>query len=147
MKNIFKIILLTVAFVMLLSAFSTLAASATDADAEPAAEQAAEEPEKNGVDRFYTDEEGNHILVLEDGKEYVVNAEERATEEIEGSKTVSIEFDTSNLGTSLTYMWQGMLCIFIVIAAIILSVVVMNFFSDRAAARKTLAENSDGSEK
>lgn len=145
MKNIFKIVLLTVALVMLLSAFSTLAVSATDADAVSATE-AAEEPGKNGVDRFYTDDEGNHILVLEDGKEYVVNAEERATEEIGESKTVAIKFDTSNLGTSLTYMWQGMLCIFIVIAVIILAVILMNFFSDKASARKKIAEDRDSNE-
>ncbi len=145
MKNIFKIILLTVALVMLLSAFSTLAVSAKDADAVSATE-AAEEPEKNGVDRFYTDDEGNHILVLEDGKEYVVNAEERATEKIGEGKTVAIKFDTSNLGTSLTYMWQGMLCIFIVIAVIILAVILMNFFSDKASARKKIAEDRDSNE-
>ncbi len=143
MKNIFKIILLTVAFVMLLSAFSTLAVAATDADPEAATEATTEESKKDGVDRFYTDEEGNHILVLEDGKEYVVNAEERATEEIEGSKIVAIKFDASNLGTSLTYMWQGMLCIFIVIAVIILSVVVMNFLSDKAEERKKLHESEE----
>ena len=41
---------------------------------------------------------------------------------------------------SLQYMWKGMLCIFIVIAVIILSVIIMNFFSAKAAQRRELSE-------
>ena len=37
---------------------------------------------------------------------------------INEAKTIDLKFDTSNLGTSLTYMWQGMLCIFVVIGVI-----------------------------
>ena len=44
---------------------------------------------------------------------------------------------------SLKYMWQGMLCIFIVIAVIILSVVIMNSISAKAQERKELKENED----
>ena len=44
---------------------------------------------------------------------------------------------------SLQYMWQGMLCIFIVIAVIILSVVVMNTISAKAQARKELEESEN----
>ena len=44
---------------------------------------------------------------------------------------------------SLRYMWQGMLCIFIVIAVIILSVVIMNTISAKAQERKELKENED----
>lgn len=44
---------------------------------------------------------------------------------------------------SLQYMWQGMLCIFIVIAVIILSVVIMNSISAKAQERKELKENED----
>lgn len=44
---------------------------------------------------------------------------------------------------SLQYMWQGMLCIFIVIAVIILSVVIMNTISAKAQERKELKENED----
>ena len=44
---------------------------------------------------------------------------------------------------SLKYMWQGMLCIFIVIAVIILSVVIMNTISAKAQERKELKENED----
>lgn len=44
---------------------------------------------------------------------------------------------------SLQYMWQGMLCIFIVIAVIILSVVVMNTISAKAQARKELEDSEN----
>ena len=40
-------------------------------------------------------------------------------------------------------MWQGMLCIFIVIAAIIVSVFLMNFISSKAKARKELKKAED----
>ncbi|MBP3376013.1 MAG: hypothetical protein J6L83_04555 [Clostridia bacterium] len=44
---------------------------------------------------------------------------------------------------SLQYMWQGMLCIFIVIAVIILSVVIMNSISAKAQARRELEESEN----
>ena len=44
---------------------------------------------------------------------------------------------------SLQYMWQGMLCIFIVIAVIILAVVVMNTISAKAQERKELEESEN----
>ena len=37
---------------------------------------------------------------------------------------------------SLQYMWKGMLCIFVVIGVIIISVYAMDFISRRAAALK-----------
>lgn len=42
-------------------------------------------------------------------------------------------FRVDNFLTSLNYMWQGMLCIFIVIGVIILATVAMNkiFFKDK----------------
>ena len=45
--------------------------------------------------------------------------------------------------SSLQYMWQGMLCIFIVITAIIISVFLMNFISSKAKARKELKKAED----
>ena len=44
---------------------------------------------------------------------------------------------------SLQYMWKGMLCIFIVIAVIILSVVIMNSVNAKVQERKELKENED----
>ncbi len=39
---------------------------------------------------------------------------------------------------SLQYMWKGMLCIFAVIAVIILSICLMNFIDRKLTARKAL---------
>jgi hypothetical protein len=44
---------------------------------------------------------------------------------------------------SLQYMWQGMLCIFVVIAVIILSVVVMNSITAKTQARKKLEDGEE----
>ena len=44
---------------------------------------------------------------------------------------------------SLKYMWQGMLCIFIVIAVIVLSVFLMNFISARIEVMKQIKEETD----
>ena len=52
-------------------------------------------------------------------------------------------FNVNRFLFSLQYMWQGMLCIFIVIAVIILSVVIMNTISAKAQERKELKENED----
>ena len=53
------------------------------------------------------------------------------------------DFNFDRFLFSLQYMWQGMLCIFIVIAVIILSVVIMNTISAKAQERKELKENED----
>ena len=53
------------------------------------------------------------------------------------------DFSFERFLSSLQYMWQGMLCIFIVIAVIILSVVIMNTISAKAQERKELKENED----
>ena len=53
------------------------------------------------------------------------------------------DFNFDRFLFSLQYMWQGMLCIFIVIAVIILSVVIMNTISAKAQARKELEESEN----
>ena len=55
-------------------------------------------------------------------------------------------FSIERFLTSLPYMWKGMLCIFIVIAVIILSVVVMNFFSAKAQERKAIEESDENTQ-
>jgi hypothetical protein len=52
-------------------------------------------------------------------------------------------FNLNRLLFSLQYMWKGMLCIFIVIAVIILSVVIMNFISAKAQERRELSESEE----
>ena len=42
---------------------------------------------------------------------------------------------------SLQYMWKGMLCIFVVIGVIIISVYLIGFFSARAEERRKLKES------
>ena len=37
---------------------------------------------------------------------------------------------------SLQYMWKGMLCIFVVIGVIILSIVIMNYITKKSAKKK-----------
>ena len=55
-------------------------------------------------------------------------------------------FNIDRLLFSLQYMWKGMLCIFIVIAVIILSVIIMNFFSAKAQERKASLEAGENNE-
>ena len=64
---------------------------------------------------------------------------------MKGDKNMNIfnDFNFDRFLFSLQYMWQGMLCIFIVIAVIILSVVIMNSISAKAQARKELEENEN----
>ena len=40
--------------------------------------------------------------------------------------------DFSRFFTSLTYMWQGMLCIFVVIGVLILSVLLLGKLTDKS---------------
>lgn len=51
--------------------------------------------------------------------------------------------DFNRFLSSLQYMWKGMLSIFIVIAAIILSVIIMNFISKKVSENKALKEADD----
>ena len=64
---------------------------------------------------------------------------------MKGDKNMNIfnDFNFDRFLFSLQYMWQGMLCIFIVIAVIILSVVIMNTISAKAQARMELEESED----
>jgi hypothetical protein len=64
---------------------------------------------------------------------------------MKGDKNMNIfnDFNFDRFLFSLQYMWQGMLCIFIVIAVIILSVVIMNSISAKAQARKELEESEN----
>ena len=64
---------------------------------------------------------------------------------MKGDKNMNIfnDFNFDRFLFSLQYMWQGMLCIFIVIAVIILSVVIMNTISAKAQARKELEDSEN----
>ena len=169
MKNTFKILLLVISLVLMLSL------SIAPAFAE---ETAAAEDAKNVLVETYTDESENIILVFEDGRKYNVTSKEWITDGVEDAKNalvdtytdeeenvillfedgrkynvtsnewvveredkgMSISFSTENTVTSLNYMWQGMLCIFIVIGVIILFVYLLNFCSERAEVMKQIKE-------
>ena len=51
-------------------------------------------------------------------------------------------FDISRFLDSLKYMWQGMLCIFVVIGVIILSVYLIGSLSAKAEERKKAREEA-----
>jgi Na+-transporting methylmalonyl-CoA/oxaloacetate decarboxylase gamma subunit len=51
-------------------------------------------------------------------------------------------FDISRFFDSLKYMWQGMLCIFVVIGVIILSVYLIGALSAKAEERKKAREEA-----
>lgn len=48
--------------------------------------------------------------------------------------------------SSLQYMWQGMLCIFVVIGVIILATVLMNSLCNKAEEKKKLREENNGNQ-
>ena len=48
--------------------------------------------------------------------------------------------------SSLRYMWQGMLCIFVVIGVIILATILMNFLCNKADEKKKLKEENNGNQ-
>lgn len=53
------------------------------------------------------------------------------------------DFNFDRFLFSLRYMWQGMLCIFVVIAVIILTVYLIGFLSAKAEERKKLSEGDE----
>ena len=135
MKNTFKILLLIVSLILMLS-ISIAPAFAEEASAENA---------KNVLVETYTDEEENVILVFEDGRKYNATINEWIVEVEDNGMRIS--FNTENAITSLNYMWQGMLCIFIVIGVIILFVYLLNFCSERAEVMKQIkAEEKEDSQ-
>ena len=52
-------------------------------------------------------------------------------------------FSIDRFISSLQYMWQGMLCIFVVIGVIILSVYFVGFVSDKLEERKMSSEDEE----
>ena len=136
MKNIFKILLVFLVLLMALTSFSTVVFAKEAQSAEMVANG---EIKEKTVENSYEDKEGNLVFVFEDGSEYNVTKQIWIVEPTE-QKTMTLKFDFSNLSKSLTYMWQGMLCIFVVIGVIILSVFLMNFISYRIQVMKDIKE-------
>lgn len=53
------------------------------------------------------------------------------------------KFDIERFVSSLQYMWQGMLCIFVVIGVIILTVYIISFFTAKSEERKKLLQDNE----
>ena len=68
------------------------------------------------------------------------SAEGLTEKAVNSGEEIDLGFDVSNMLASLQYMWKGMLCIFVVIGVIILSVYLMNFIGARAAEIKQMKE-------
>ena len=132
MKNVFKIFLLAISLMLILSV-SVVPILA--AEAAPT--------ENDTVVGSYIDSEDNMIIVFADGRQYnVTEGEWSSANEEEG---MNIKFNPDNMLDSLQYMWKGMLCIFVVIGVIILSVYLMGYVSAKAEERQQadIEENNE----
>ena len=132
MKNVFKIFLLAISLMLILSV-SVVPILA--AEAAPT--------ENDTVVGSYIDSEDNMIIVFADGRQY--NVTEGAWSSVTEEEGMNIKFNPDNMLNSLQYMWKGMLCIFVVIGVIILSVYLMGYISAKAEERKQadIEENNE----
>ena len=138
MKNVLKIFLLAISLVLVL-VVSTVPVFATEAHAENSA------AESNMILGSYIDDNDHMIIVFADGRQYNVTVGEWFDTN-EQQKGIDIKIDPENMLDSLQYMWKGMLCIFVVIGVIILSVYLMNGISARAEAIKASKEENENNE-
>ncbi len=134
MKRVCKIFLLMLSLTLILAS-SVLTVFAEQSKAEEAL------VENFLVEETYVDENGNLIYLLEDGRKYDPAKKQFVEEEIEGM-SLSLNFD--RVVSSLKYMWQGMLCIFVVIGVIILVTILMNSLCNKADEKKKLREEKKG---
>ena len=134
MKQIAKILLLLLSFVLILGC-SIL----------PVFAEGENTPDANDLGfpveySYYDLATGNHIHVLEDGTKYNSTTKQWILEEKEG---LSFETNTDRMVSSLQYMWQGMLCIFVVIGVIILSVYGLNYVFGKLEEKKKQKEKEE----
>ena len=139
MKNIFKVVLLIISLTLVLSCVTLSAFAAQKADDTNV--ESKEEFEEKEVERVYTNEKDEIIFVFEDGREY--NSTLNEWKEVEKDKGIDLKINFDNMISSLQYMWKGMLCIFVVIGVIIISVYTMNFISRRAEELKQAKEEEN----
>ena len=137
MKRCFKLFLVILSLTVVIGLASTFAASAeeTENDNSEVVEETVEDIAASDISSTYTDEEENLVLVLEDGRKYNVTKQEWVVEESE-STGMTLKVNPDNMLSSLQYMWKGMLCIFVVIGVIILSVYFMGFVFSKFEAKK-----------
>ena len=145
MKNTFKALLLLLSLMLVLASLSLPVFAVEQPDDEDIIIGESGDSTDNPVKSTYTDEEDNLILVFGDGREYNVTKQEWVTEPAQ-TEDMKLGFDIKRMFSSLDYMWQGMLCIFVVIGAIILTVYLIGHFSSKAEARKAAKDESGEAE-
>ena len=143
MKNIFKALLLIFTLALILTSLTVPAFATEQVESDGGTTDKIEEIKSNTVKNTYTDEDDNLIIVLENGKKYNVTKQEWVTENAGQSKGISLDFNVERMLSSLQYMWQGMLCIFVVIGVIILSVYLIGFLRGKAEERKSVKEENE----
>ena len=124
MKKTVKILLLTLSLVMIFGT-SILPVFAAEASKEAGDVSF---PVKETIEI-----NGEVIHLLEDGTAYNQTTQQWILEEKEG---LAFETNIDRMLSSLQYMWKGMLCIFVVILVIILSVFVLNGVFGKLDAKK-----------
>lgn len=125
MKSLKKFAILLFVAVMMFSVFATVSfANENESQVE--------------VESSYVNEHGELIVVLKDGTKINLGVN---PEIVDGDANISINPDGSRFVNSLQYMWKGMLCIFIVIGVLILSIYALNKASNAIANRKS--ENNE----
>lgn len=125
MKSLKKFAILLFVAVMMFSVFATVSfANENESQVE--------------VKSSYVNEHGELIVVLKDGTKINLGVN---PEIVDGDANISINPDGSRFVNSLQYMWKGMLCIFIVIGVLILSIYALNKASNAIANRKS--ENNE----
>ena len=154
MKSLKKFFVLLFTAVMIFSLFATVAF--------------ADEADKKEVTESYVNDKNEIIVVLEDGTEintgiqpgvkiYRDEEHQLIVEREDGTKlnlgvkpeivdadaNISINPDGARFVDSLQYMWKGMLCIFIVIGVLILSIYGLNKASNAIANRKSASSDNN----
>lgn len=125
MKSLKKFAILLFVAVMMFSVFATVSfANENESQVE--------------VESSYVNEHGELIVVLKDGTKINLGVN---PEIVDGDADISINPNGSRFVDSLQYMWKGMLCIFIVIGVLILSIYALNKASNAIANRKS--ENNE----
>ena len=71
------------------------------------------------------------------------NASENTEENVEEMKPIEVKFTTKNFLPALNYLWQGMLCIFIVIGVLVLVTYGLNKASNAIAAKASQKNDNE----
>ena len=119
MKSFKKIAVLLFVAVMMFSVFATVAF-------------ADESENTTEVESSYVNEHGELIVVLTNGTKINLGVN---PEIVDADANISINPNGERFVDSLQYMWKGMLCIFIVIGILILSIYGLNKASNAIANR------------